>query len=254
MAKKKASKKKVAAKKKAASKKVATKKAASKKGVATTKTPKLDAKEKNRIKQLHDGLLQLYPVAECALTHSNAFELIIATILSAQCTDERVNMVTPALFKKYPTPQKMAAASQEDIEAMVRSTGFYRNKAKSLRETSKDIAEKFGGEVPRTMEELLTLRGVARKTANVVLGNAYGINVGVVVDTHVKRLSNRMGLTANANTDKIEKDLMERFPQDGWTMLSHILIFHGRQVCPARKPKCDQCTLRDLCPRNGVDN
>jgi endonuclease-3 len=172
------------------------------------------------------------------LDHRNAFELLIATILSAQCTDVRVNMVTPALFETYPTPELMAEAPLEELEELVRTTGFYKNKAKSLKETSKRLVEEFDGEVPKTMTELLTLRGAARKTANVVLGNAFGINDGVVVDTHVKRISNRFGFTREKNnTDKIERDLMALFPKENWTDLSHLLIHHGRNACKARISK-----------------
>jgi endonuclease III len=198
-------------------------------------------------------LARLYPDAYCALTHSNAFELVIATVLSAQCTDERVNMVTPVLFKRFPTPAALGMASQEDVEGIVKSTGFFRNKAKNIIAASKRITEVFGGKVPDTMEELLTLPGVARKTSNVVLGNAYGKNVGVVVDTHVSRLSQRMGLTKQKTPEKIELDLMKLFPQSDWTVLSHRLIFHGRQVCNARKPACERCTLAGICPKIAVD-
>ncbi len=197
-------------------------------------------------------LARLYPDAYCALTHQNAFELVIATVLSAQCTDERVNMVTPVLFKRYPTAQALGNAQQEDVEAIVKSTGFFRNKAKNIIGASKRITEVYGGRVPDTMEELLTLPGVARKTSNVVLGNAYGKNIGVVVDTHVSRLSQRMGLTKQKTPEKIELDLMKLFPQKDWTVLSHRLIFHGRQVCYARNPQCARCTLFSICPRVGV--
>ncbi len=199
------------------------------------KVPKKSDKEKERAMALLEKLYEEYPGAHCALDHQNPFELLIATILSAQCTDERVNMVTPELFKQYPTPKAMAEAPLPDIEELIKSTGFYRNKAKSLKEASEEIVEKFDGRVPDTMDELLTLRGVARKTANVVLGNSYNKNMGVVVDTHVKRLSNRFGLTKEQkNTGKIEKDLMALFPREHWTMLGHLLISHGRRVCKAR--------------------
>ena len=193
----------------------------------------------------------LYPEAHCALNHRNAFELLVATILSAQCTDVRVNMVTPELFKRFPTPEAMAKASQEDIEKLIASTGFFRNKAKAIRSAAADIVEKHGGNVPATMEELTHLAGVGRKTANVVLGNAFGKNVGVVVDTHVGRLSVRLGLTAHTDPVKVEQDLMKLVPQDHWTLLSHELIFHGRQVCVARKPRCGECRLLALCPTGG---
>ncbi|MEX2212676.1 MAG: endonuclease III [Phycisphaeraceae bacterium] len=202
--------------------------------------------------EIYRRLKKLYPDAHCALEHKNAFQLLIATILSAQCTDVRVNIVTPGLFKKYPTPKAFVEAPIEAIEEVIRSTGFYRNKARSIKGASTLLVEKFGGKVPDTMEELLQLPGVARKTANVVLGNAFGKNIGVVVDTHVQRLSNRMGLTAKKEPVKIEPELMALFPREEWTMLSHLLIFHGRQVCAARKPACDRCTLLEVCPQKGV--
>lgn len=186
-------------------------------------------------RKILDALYEHYPNPHCALNHRNAFELLCATILSAQCTDVRVNKVTPELFKAYPTPEEMAEAPIQELEELVRSTGFYRNKAKALKQSSHTIVEKHGGEVPGTMEELLELYGVARKTANVVLGNAFGINVGVVVDTHVRRLANRFGLTEEEkNTDKIERDLMALFPREHWTNLSHLMIHHGRNACKAR--------------------
>jgi endonuclease-3 len=197
-------------------------------------------------------LTRLYPNAYCALNHKNPFELLVATILSAQCTDERVNMVTPKLFAKFPTPQAMAQGTQEEVETLVKSTGFYRNKAKNIIGAAKRIVEVYHGRVPQTMDDLLTLPGVARKTGNVVLGNAFNTNVGVVVDTHVSRLSQRMGLTKQKTPEKIELDLIKLFPQDQWTSLSHRLIFHGRQVCNARKPRCENCTLNDVCPKVGV--
>ena len=199
------------------------------------KIPKKTKKQKKRALELYEELLTHYPDPKCELNHRNPFELLVATILSAQCTDVRVNKVTPDLFEAYPTPETMAEADLEDLEELIRSTGFYRNKAKSLKEASQTIVEKFDGEVPQTMKELLTLRGAARKTANVVLGNAFNKNVGVVVDTHVKRLSNRFGLTKEKkNTNKIERDLMGLFPQETWTNLSHLLIHHGRNACKAR--------------------
>lgn len=179
-------------------------------------------------------LYEHYPNPHCELNHSSPFELLIATILSAQCTDVRVNIVTESLFRDYPTVEAFADADIEALEEAVKTTGFYRNKARSIKETAMAVRDRFGGEVPQTMEELLTLRGAARKTANVVLGNAFGINEGVVVDTHVKRLSNRFGLTKHQNTDKIERDLMALFPQPEWTNLSHLLIHHGRNCCKAR--------------------
>jgi len=202
--------------------------------MAKTKLPR---KSKEQIERAHELLGELYnhyPNPHCELNHRNPFELLIATILSAQCTDVRVNKVTPDLFEAYPTPETMAEAPLEELEELVRTTGFYRNKAKSLKEASATLVEDFDGEVPKTMNELLTLRGAARKTANVVLGNAFNKNVGVVVDTHVKRLSNRFGLTREKNTNKIEKHLMALFPQENWTDLSHLLIHHGRNACKAR--------------------
>lgn len=189
-----------------------------------------------------------YPDAECALDHKNAFELLVATILSAQCTDERVNKVTPALFARFPTPHAMAEADRGELEELVRSTGFYRNKAKNIQGAAQRIVAAYEGEVPQEMQELLTLPGVARKTANVVLGVVYGIADGVVVDTHVKRLSTRLKLTKESTPEKIERDLMKITPRDEWINLSHLLIFHGRQVCDARKPRCTDCTLLELCP------
>ena len=193
-------------------------------------------------------LKRAYPNAHCALHHRNPYELVAATILSAQCTDERVNMVTPALFKHYPTAQDLAGADAGHVEELIRSTGFYRNKTKSLIGMAIKVTEDFDGAVPQTMVELLTLPGVARKTANVVLSNAFDINEGVVVDTHVKRLSNRMGLTRNGDVKKIEQDLIKVFPHKDWGLLSHLLIWHGREVCMARWPQCAKCTLgQDAC-------
>ncbi len=197
-------------------------------------------------------LRKTYPEAGCSLDHKSAFELLMATILSAQCTDERVNMVTPALFAKYPGPKELAAAPLPAIEALVRSTGFYKNKALSLKGSSRAIVENFGGRVPKTMDELLTLRGVARKTANVVLGSAYGIAAGVVVDTHVKRLAFRLGLTRHTDPEKIERDLMKAVPREDWIWFAHALVLHGRAVCGARKPLCGECPLSKVCPRAGV--
>ena len=193
-------------------------------------------------------LKKLYPDANCALDHQNAFELLISTILSAQCTDERVNMVTPKLFKTYPTPEKMALAPLEKIEDLIRSTGFYKNKAMSLKQTSENIVEKFDGKVPDTMEALTSLRGVGRKTANVVLGNAFGKNEGVVVDTHVGRLSRRLGFTKQNDPVKVEKDMVKIVPKEDWTLISHQLISHGRKYCKSQNPKCEICPLAELCP------
>lgn len=200
-----------------------------------------------RIAALLRGLAQAYPDAECALHHRNAWELLVATILSAQCTDARVNMVTPELFRIYPTPADLASASLPEVEEIIRTTGFYRSKAKSITGAAKLVTERFGGQVPHTMDELLTLPGAARKTANVVLGVAYGQAEGVVVDTHVTRLSLRLGLTRNTDARKIEEDLMRIIPRDRWIAFSHEMIHHGRRICVARKPKCDECPIESLC-------
>jgi endonuclease-3 len=200
-----------------------------------------------RVRKILDGLDKAYPAATCALEHHDAFQLLVATILSAQCTDERVNKVTPGLFRKYPSPKHFAYADPGELEQDIRSTGFYRNKAKSLLGSSKRIVEEFGGKVPRSMDEMLTLPGVARKTANVVLGTAYGIASGVVVDTHVQRISQRLDLTKNKDPKKIEQDLMEAVPKDRWVLFSHQVIQHGRRVCQARRPKCAECVLEKVC-------
>ena len=200
-----------------------------------------------RVKAILHGLDEAYPAATCALKHDNPFQLLISTILSAQSTDVRVNMVTPGLFKKYPTPAALAYANPRDIEEEIRSTGFYRNKTKSILGASKKIVEEFNGEVPRTMEQILTLPGVARKTANVVLGTGFGIASGVVVDTHVQRLSRRLDLTKNTDPKKIETDLMKVIPEDRWILFSHQLIWHGRRICKARKPLCIECNLEKIC-------
>ena len=194
-----------------------------------------------------EGLDKAYPDATCALNHDNAFQLLIATILSAQCTDERVNQVTATLFKKYPDSKSFAYANPSELEQEIRPTGFFRNKTKSVIGASKKIVEEFGGQVPESMEQLLTLPGVARKTANVVLGTGFGIASGVVVDTHVTRLSQRLDLTKNDDPKKIEQDLMAVIPKDHWILFSHQLIWHGRRVCQARKPKCIECNLAKLC-------
>jgi endonuclease-3 len=190
---------------------------------------------------------EAYGNATCELRHENAFQLLISTILSAQCTDVRVNQVAETLYKKYPDPQAFAYATPSELEQDIRPTGFFRNKTKSVMGASKAILEKFGGHVPRTMEEILTLPGVARKTGNVVLGTAYGITSGVVVDTHVLRLSNRLDLSRNDDPKKVEQDLMKIIPQDKWIQFSHQLIWHGRRVCQARKPKCLECNMESLC-------
>ena len=195
-----------------------------------------------------DRLKHAYPDARCALDHRNAFELLVATILSAQTTDVRVNLVTPKLFSRYPNAAALARARQADVEAIIKSTGFFRNKARSIIGMAQAVVADHGGKVPGTMDELLTLPGVGRKTANVVLGNAFGLNEGVVVDTHVARLSRLLGLTRQTDPVKIEQALMKLFPRDDWALLSHLLIFHGRRVCIARRPKCGECVLADLCP------
>jgi endonuclease-3 len=201
---------------------------------------------------IHARLAAEHPDAHCELVHRDAFELLCATILSAQCTDKRVNMVTPALFAAYPDAHALAQASQADVEALVRTTGFFRNKAKNLIAMARALVAEHDGQVPRTMEELQVLPGVGRKTANVILGNAYGINVGVTVDTHVGRLSVRLGLTRETDPVKVEQALMPLFPRESWAMLSHLLIFHGRRVCDARRPRCGACVLADLCPSAGI--
>lgn len=189
-----------------------------------------------------------YPDARCALDHRNALELLVATILSAQCTDERVNKVTPTLFARYPDARAFAEADRAELEEMIHSTGFYRNKAKNIQEACARIVEVYDGQVPATMDDLLSLAGVARKTANVVLGTAYHIADGIVVDTHVKRLAQRLGLSTQNDPDKIERDLQAITPREEWIDLSHLLIFHGRRVCDARKPNCAGCVIRHLCP------
>jgi endonuclease-3 len=198
-----------------------------------------------------DVLKRRYPGADCALHHDTPFQLLAATILSAQCTDERVNQVTPVLFQKYPTPEALARATPSAIEAIIRSTGFFRQKAKSLLATSRALVERHGGMVPRVMEDLLRLRGVARKTANVVLGVAYGVAEGVVVDTHVRRLSRRLGWTRHEDPVAIERDLMKKIPRTDWIWISHALITHGRALCKAQRPLCADCPLKDLCPSAG---
>lgn len=213
---------------------------------------KLSAK-KQRALEIFDRLTELYPDATCSLDYDSIVQLLVATILSAQCTDERVNKVTPALFARFPDAAALAGADREVLEELVRSTGFYRNKAKNIQGACQMIMEKFDGEVPQRMEELLLLPGVARKTANVVLGHGFGINMGVTVDTHVKRLTYRFGLTKYTDPIRVERDLMKLLPQPEWENWSIRTIYHGRNVCDARKPLCDQCTLIDLCDRKGVD-
>jgi endonuclease-3 len=201
----------------------------------------------DRIRNIIAGLDQMYPGLTCALTHRNAWELLVATILSAQCTDVRVNMVTPELFKKYPTVQDFAALDPEDLQPDIRSTGFFRNKSKSLVGAARKLLSDFGGNVPQTMDELLSLPGVARKTANVVLGTWFKKNIGIVVDTHVTRISRRLELTKHEDARKIEEDLMRIIPQERWTDFSHEVIWHGRKLCVARSPKCVDCTIEKLC-------
>ena len=203
---------------------------------------------KKRARAVERLLRKEYPDAKCELDYRNAFELAAATILSAQCTDVRVNMVTPVLFKRYPDAFALAAADQGDVEEIIKSTGFFRNKAKSLIGMAKAVVANHGGEIPRTMEELFALPGIGRKTANVVLGNAFEMNEGIVVDTHVARLSKLLGLTRQTDPVKIELDLMQLFPRKSWALLSHLLIWHGRRVCVARKPRCAECVLNRICP------
>ncbi|MBC8167038.1 MAG: endonuclease III [Bryobacteraceae bacterium] len=209
--------------------------------------PRNSAQRRERIARIFDGLDHLYPDAVCALNHRNAWELLVATILSAQCTDKRVNEVTPALFAKYPTVTDLAHANQAEVADDIRSTGFFNNKSKSLIGAAKRLLTEFGGEVPKTMEELLTVPGAARKTSNVVLGTAYGIASGVVVDTHVSRLSNRLALSKHASAEKIEQDLIVIVPKERWILFSHQLIQHGRSLCIARKPRCADCLLDPIC-------
>ena len=215
-------------------------------------TAESSSQRKKRVRRILAGLRKQYPEADCALHHRNAFQLLVSTILSAQSTDKTINKVTPILFQKYPTPKKLAAAQREDVEELIRPAGFFRNKAKSIQGAAARIDADFGGEVPDSMEELVTLPGVARKTANVVLGTWFNFSEGVVVDTHVGRLATRLGLTWTSRNEKdagkIEKDLMDIIPQEDWTYLGHALIWHGRQVCSARKPDCPNCALSRDCP------
>ena len=210
------------------------------------------AAERRRAATIFRRLVREYPDAHCELDHANAYQLLVATILSAQCTDRRVNMVTPALFARYPTPAALAAADPRELEEVIKSTGFFRNKAKSLLGMAAALVDEHEGEVPRTMDALVALPGVGRKTANVILGNAFDTAEGVVVDTHVGRLARLLGLTGNTDPVRVEQDLIQLFPRKHWTLLSHLLIFHGRRVCEARRPKCAQCVLRDLCPSSSA--
>jgi endonuclease-3 len=204
--------------------------------------------KKTRLLKVIELLEKEYPKAKTALHYSSPLEILVATILSAQCTDKRVNLVTPLLFKKYKTAKDYANADLAELEQDIRSTGFYRNKAKNIKNAGKMIVEQFDSQVPQTMEEILELPGVARKTANIVLSNAYGVIVGIAVDTHVRRLSKKLGLTENTNPEKIEKDLMQIVPKSHWKNITNLLISHGRTVCDARKPKCDICCLNKICP------
>ena len=245
MAKRKKSGRKKAAKPAKSGKQAARKVVAAKK--ASSKAPFPAGTNPQRVTAILAKLDEAYPNATCELKHDNAFQLLISTILSAQCTDVKVNQVTQELYKKYQKPEAFAYAIPAELEKEIRPTGFFRNKTKSVMGASKSIIEQFGGQVPRTMEELLTLPGVARKTANVVLGTAFGIASGIVVDTHVQRLSQRLDLTRNDDPKKIEQDLMAVIPQNKWIQFSHQLIWHGRRVCAARKPKCAECNLEALC-------
>lgn len=229
------------------------KKKTSRKPAPRTAAAPADAEQVRRARRIYRALAKAYPAAQCALEHRDAWQLLVATILSAQCTDARVNMVTPALFEKYPDPAAMAKAKSATLENLIRSTGFYRNKAKSLLGAARAVADQHAGRVPDTMDELLELPGVARKTANCVLGNAYGKNEGVVVDTHVKRLAGRMGLTRHTDPVRIERDLMPLFERKNWALLAHLLIWHGRAVCNARKPDCENCCVAKDCPKVGVN-
>jgi len=237
-------KKKSAEKKSPRSKAIATK---PRNAVKTARPVRAAGTDPQRVAAILAKLDEAYPNATCELNHKNAFELLIATILSAQCTDVRVNQVTVMLFQKYPDAKAFAYATPSELEQEIRPTGFFRNKTKSVMGASKGILENFRGEVPRTMEEILTLPGVARKTGNVVLGTAYGIPSGIVVDTHVQRIANRLDLTRNEDPKKIEQDLMQVIPKDKWIQFSHQIIWHGRRVCQARKPKCVECNMESLC-------
>ena len=214
---------------------------------ARARKPATDYTSPERLQKIFRALDDLFPKAECALRHENPFQLLVATILSAQCTDERVNKVTPGLFQKYPTPQDFAALRQPVLEREVRSTGFFRNKSKNIIGTARKIVQQFGGEVPRTMEKMLTLPGVARKTANVVLGTAFGIPTGVVVDTHVFRIARRLKLSKQKTPEKVEQDLMKLVPKENWITFGHQVIWFGRKICHARKPLCATCPLESVC-------
>ncbi len=206
-----------------------------------------------RAGRIQSLLLEAYPDAHCALVHRSPYELAVATVLSAQCTDARVNLVTPALFRRYPDARALARARVGELEALIRSTGFFRNKARNLIGMATALVEDHGGELPRTMRDLASLPGIGRKTANVILGNAFGIDEGVVVDTHVKRITGRLGLTRETSPIKIERDLMKLYPRSTWTMLAHLFISHGRAVCDARRPRCLECPVALLCPSRRAD-
>ncbi|CAN5907038.1 endonuclease III [soil metagenome] len=250
----------MAARKSIVAKKVAAKSVTGKKSAGKKVAPKSVARRKalrgaalkNYARVVLDRLLARYPDAHCALDFTNAYELLSSTILSAQCTDKRVNMVTPALFQRYPDPQALAVADQAEVEEIIRSTGFFRNKAKSLIGMANGVVQTHDGEVPAEMDALVKLPGVGRKTANVILGNAFGRNDGIVVDTHVTRVSNRLGLASGTDAVKIEQMLIPLFPQEYWTLISHLFIEHGRQVCIARAPRCGECVLCDICPSSLV--
>jgi endonuclease-3 len=227
--------------------KAAGRKTAAKKAARPQRKPPGAATDVARLQTILAALDRLYPDATCALKHRNAWELLVATILSAQCTDERVNQVTPKLFARFPTPEAMAKADVREVAEIVRSTGFFNNKAKNIVGAAKKIVEEFGGTVPREMEKLLTVPGAARKTANVVLGTAYGIPSGVVVDTHVTRIARRLELTREKTPEKIEQDLMKILPQDRWILFSHQVIHFGRDICKARRPECARCPLASIC-------
>jgi endonuclease III len=222
-------------------------------GSFTVRTRESAAARKTRTLEICEGLAKAYPDAHCELDYTNPLELLVATILSAQCTDKRVNIVTKELFRRCRTAADYAGISQEELEKIIQTTGFFRNKAKNIRACAADLVAKHGGEVPRDIESLTALAGVGRKTANVVLGNAFNLNEGVVVDTHVQRLSNRLGFTREKTPEKIEQDLMKLVPRDNWAILSHWLIWHGRRRCYARKPDCPNCEIADLCPSRGVE-
>lgn len=222
-----------------------------KKAVKPRAEAPVDPREVQRMKIILKILHRTYPESKCSLDFKTPYQLLVATVLSAQCTDERVNKVTPALFKRFPDPRAMAAAKIGEIEKLIQSTGFYKNKAKALKESAQAILEEYGGQVPQTMEELVKLRGVGRKTANVVLGNAYGVP-SLVVDTHVTRLMNRMGFTTTRDAEKIEQEMLRVVPREEWTDFAHLMISHGREICTARRAYCEECPVNAYCPKIGV--